>query len=115
MVKGFLAALERFDLAVIWLLPVLRVARWRGSSAKWSIGHRSREFPHTVDANSPHRGAASLSGEFSNYTPPYIFLMYLVSSLVRLLGIVPAIKLINVPFVVAAAMRVPFGCSSNTG
>ncbi len=45
------------------------------------------------------RGLASLSGEFSGYPPPYIYLLYLASWLVPLTGASAAIKLINLPFI----------------
>ncbi len=44
-------------------------------------------------------GLTSISGEFSNYTPPYIYLMYLTSWLVPAIGIVAAIKIICLPFI----------------
>lgn len=49
-------------------------------------------------------GAASLSAEFAVYTPPYIYLLYLISPLVPLTGATAAIKLINAPFVALAAV-----------
>lgn len=52
------------------------------------------------------RGVQSLSGEFSNYTPPYVYLMYLFSPLAPLIGPVATIKLIPVPFIVLAATGV---------
>ena len=48
-------------------------------------------------------GLGSISGEFSIYTPPYIYLLYLANWLVPLVGDVAAIKLINVPFVALLA------------
>jgi Gpi18-like mannosyltransferase len=53
-----------------------------------------------------HRGLASLSGEFADYTPPYIYLMYLASWLVPSIGPVAAIKLINVPFIAILSLAV---------
>ena len=53
-----------------------------------------------------HRGLASLSGEFADYTPPYIYLMYLASWLVPLVGPLAAIKLINVPFIAILALAI---------
>lgn len=50
------------------------------------------------------RGAAGLSGEFSNYTPPYIYLLYLVKGLEPLVGPVALVKLLNVPFVAGIAL-----------
>jgi Gpi18-like mannosyltransferase len=49
-------------------------------------------------------GLSSLSGEFSNYSPPYIYLMYLASWLVPLTGTVAAIKLISLPFVLLLSL-----------
>jgi Gpi18-like mannosyltransferase len=49
-------------------------------------------------------GLGSLSGEFSNYSPPYIYLMYLASWLVPLIGEVAAIKLISLPFVLLLSL-----------
>jgi hypothetical protein len=43
------------------------------------------------------RGAAGLLGEFPNYTPPYICLLYLVKGLEPLVGSVALVKLVNVP------------------
>jgi Gpi18-like mannosyltransferase len=45
------------------------------------------------------RGLASISGEFSMYTPPYIYLLNIASVIETTVGTVAAIKLINVPFV----------------
>ena len=50
------------------------------------------------------RGATGLSGEFSNYTPPYIYLLYLVKGLEPLVGPIALVKLLNVPFVVGIAL-----------
>jgi Gpi18-like mannosyltransferase len=50
------------------------------------------------------RGAGGLSGEFSNYTPPYIYLLYLVKGLEPLVGPVALVKLLNVPFVAGIAL-----------
>jgi Gpi18-like mannosyltransferase len=55
------------------------------------------------------RGAAGLSGEFSDYTPPYLYLLYLVRGLLPQFGSVALIKLLNLPFV--AAMAVAVGCT----
>ncbi|HEX5776108.1 MAG TPA: hypothetical protein VFX95_05450, partial [Caulobacteraceae bacterium] len=49
-------------------------------------------------------GLSSISGEFSIYTPPYVYLLYLANWLVPLVGTVAAIKLINVPFVALLAL-----------
>ena len=53
-----------------------------------------------------HRGLASLSSEFADYTPPYIYLMYLASWLVPLVDPLTAIKLINVPFVAILSLAI---------
>jgi Gpi18-like mannosyltransferase len=60
-------------------------------------------------------GASSLSGEFSMYTPPYIYLLYLVSGLAPVVGAVAAIKLINLPFVAALAAGVGLIVSGVSG
>lgn len=49
------------------------------------------------------RGLASISGEFSQYTPPYVYLLYLASLIEPAVGTIAAIKLINVPFVISCA------------
>jgi Gpi18-like mannosyltransferase len=51
-------------------------------------------------------GLSSLSGEFSNYTPPYVYLMYLASWLVPLVGTVAVIKLICLPFVLIMSVGI---------
>ena len=43
-------------------------------------------------------GVSSLSGEFAIYSPTYIYLLYLFSWLVPVVGTGPAIKLISLPF-----------------
>jgi Gpi18-like mannosyltransferase len=48
-------------------------------------------------------GLASISGEFSEYTPPYIYLLNVAAWIEPWLNTTVAIKLINVPFVVACA------------
>lgn len=53
-----------------------------------------------------HRGWASVSGEFADYTPPYIYLMYLASWLVPLVGPLTATKLINVPFITILSLAI---------
>jgi Gpi18-like mannosyltransferase len=53
-----------------------------------------------------HRGLASLSGEFADYTPPYIYVMYLASWLVPWVGAFVAIKLINVPFIAILSLAI---------
>lgn len=45
------------------------------------------------------RGLASISGEFSAYTPPYIYLLNLASLIEPAVGTVAAVKLVNLPFV----------------
>ena len=65
------------------------------------------------------RGLASLSSEFADYTPPYIYLLYAASWLVPLVGTVAAIKLINLPFIallsVAIYQTVLFSTESRRG
>jgi Gpi18-like mannosyltransferase len=52
------------------------------------------------------RGVASLSGDFSGYTPPHIYLMYVASGLVPWVGTVAAIKLINLPFIAILSLAI---------
>jgi Gpi18-like mannosyltransferase len=47
------------------------------------------------------RGLASISGEFSAYTPPYIYLLNLAGLIEPHVGTIAAIKLVNVPFVIS--------------
>lgn len=47
------------------------------------------------------RGLASISGEFSEYTPPYIYLLNVAAWIEPWLNTRAAIKLINAPFVIA--------------
>jgi Gpi18-like mannosyltransferase len=49
-------------------------------------------------------GVSSITGEFSDYTPPYIYLLLLFSVVVPFTGMVAAIKLISAPFVAALAL-----------
>src|SRR5262245_52997827 len=51
-------------------------------------------------------GLASMSGQFADYTPPYIYLMYLASWLVPFVGEAAAIKLINVPFIATLSVAI---------
>jgi Gpi18-like mannosyltransferase len=52
------------------------------------------------------RGAAGLSGEFSDYTPPYLYLLYLAKGLEPLVGPVALVKLLNLPFVAGMAVAI---------
>jgi Gpi18-like mannosyltransferase len=52
------------------------------------------------------RGLASLSSEFADYTPPYVYLLYAASWLVPLVGTVAAIKLINLPFIALLSVAI---------
>lgn len=52
------------------------------------------------------RGLASISGEFSEYTPPYIYLLNLASLVEPAIGTIAAVKLVNVPFVIALAVGI---------
>lgn len=52
------------------------------------------------------RGLASISGEFSEYTPPYIYLLNVASALEPVVGTIIAVKLVNAPFVIALAVGV---------
>jgi len=66
--------------------------------------------PHDGDFNSfflwmnavRSGGLASISGEFSEYTPPYIYLLYLASKIEPWVGTIAAVKLINAPFILSA-------------
>ena len=60
-------------------------------------------------------GAGGLSGEFSNYSPPYIYLLYLVKGLEPLVGPVALVKLLNVPFVAGIALTIGAIVSRVTG
>lgn len=44
------------------------------------------------------RGIASISGEFSAYTPPYIYLLNIASLIEPIFGSVVAVKLVNISF-----------------
>lgn len=46
------------------------------------------------------RGLASIAGDFSAYTPPYVYLLYLASLIEPAVGTLAAVKLVNVPFVI---------------
>jgi len=61
------------------------------------------------------RGANGLAGEFSEYTPPYLYLLYLASGLQPLLGPVALLKLLNVPFVAGIAAAVACIARALTG
>jgi Gpi18-like mannosyltransferase len=61
------------------------------------------------------RGAAGLSGEFSDYTPPYLYLLYLVRGLEPLVGPVALVKLLNLPFVAGTAVAIGAIVSRVTG
>jgi Gpi18-like mannosyltransferase len=52
------------------------------------------------------RGWASISGEFSAYTPPYIYLLNLVPYLENSVGTMAAVKLLNFPFYFGTAIGV---------
>ena len=52
------------------------------------------------------RGLASISGEFSEYTPPYIYLLNIASWIEPYVGTVPAVKLVNLPFVIVLSFGV---------
>lgn len=52
------------------------------------------------------RGLASISGEFSAYTPPYVYLLNIASLIEPIFGTVVAVKLVNFPFVIAAALGI---------
>ena len=50
-----------------------------------------------------HQGLASIAGGFSEYTPPYIYVLNLAALIEPSVGTVAAIKLVNVPFVISCA------------
>lgn len=52
------------------------------------------------------RGIASIAGEFSAYTPPYIYLLNIASLIEPTFGTIAAVKLVNIPFVVATALGI---------
>lgn len=61
------------------------------------------------------RGVASISGEFSAYTPPYIYLLNIASLMEPIFGTVVAVKLVNFPFVVATALGIGALVNQATG
>jgi len=61
------------------------------------------------------RGFASISGEFSAYPPPYIYMLNAASLLEPIFGTVVAVKLINIPFVVATALGIGALVTEATG
>jgi len=50
-----------------------------------------------------HQGLASIAGGFSEYTPPYIYLLNLAALIEPAVGTVAAVKFINLPFVISCA------------
>ena len=52
------------------------------------------------------RGIASIAGDFSAYTPPYIYILNLASLLEPLVGTAAAVKLVNTPFVIGLALGI---------
>jgi Gpi18-like mannosyltransferase len=50
-----------------------------------------------------HEGVASIAGGFSEYTPPYVYLLNVAVLIEPVVGTVTAIKLINLPFVISCA------------
>jgi len=50
-----------------------------------------------------HQGLASIAGGFSEYTPPYIYLLNLAALIEPAVGTVAAVKLVNLPFVISCA------------
>ena len=49
------------------------------------------------------QGLASIAGGFSEYTPPYIYLLNLAALIEPAVGTVASVKLVNVPFVISCA------------
>jgi Gpi18-like mannosyltransferase len=80
--------------AALALLPV--------GTANYDMVSHFIPWMHAVEAG----GLASISGEFSNYSPPYIYLMYVASKLLPGLDPVVAIKLINLPFIAVLAVAI---------
>lgn len=97
---------DRLLIAGAALLPIAAFAMARVllpfGAETWDLKEFLLPWMREVQA----RGASSISGDFTLYMPPYIYLMYLVSGLVPLVGAVAAIKLITVPFVIAGAVGV---------
>ncbi len=85
--------------AAVALLPI------RNFTAGVATGDLANYFIPWMDAVQAG-GLASLSGEFADYTPPYIYLMYFASWLVPLVGQVAAIKLINLPFIALLSLTI---------
>jgi Gpi18-like mannosyltransferase len=50
-----------------------------------------------------HEGLASIAGAFSEYTPPYIYVLNLAALIEPSVGTMAAIKLVNIPFVISCA------------
>lgn len=88
--------------ALPWLLLIAAAATSLAAMPHETSDHV--RFLHPWMAQIKARGTASLSGEFANYTPPYIYLMYLVSGLTDVIGLPAALKLVNIPFVGAAML-----------
>jgi Gpi18-like mannosyltransferase len=53
-----------------------------------------------------HEGLASIAGGFSEYTPPYIYLLNVAAVIEPVVGTMAAIKLTNLPFVISCAWGV---------
>src|SRR5262245_59842421 len=53
-----------------------------------------------------HEGLRSIAGGFSEYTPPYIYLLNLAALIEPAVGTMAAIKLINLPFVISCAWSI---------
>jgi Gpi18-like mannosyltransferase len=92
-----------FGRTPFWLLPVASLAPIAAFSTM-SVGSDITMFLVPWMDSVRQGGLDSLSGEFSNYTPPYIYLMYLASWLVPLIGSVAAIKLISLPFLLLLSL-----------
>ena len=102
-------------LAALWLAParlpvlLLPITGLAAMVALLPIGSSSGDmvtyFLPWMDAVQ-NGGLTSLSSEFADYTPPYIYLMYFGSWLVPLVGPRAAIKLLNLPFIVILSLAI---------
>jgi Gpi18-like mannosyltransferase len=50
-----------------------------------------------------HQGIASIAGGFSEYTPPYIYILNVAALIEPTVGRIAAIKIANIPFVISCA------------
>jgi Gpi18-like mannosyltransferase len=108
---------EQLAKAQLLLLPVAAFAAimaFVSARMTWDIEWFFKPWMNAVRAG----GLGSLSGEFSNYTPPNIYVLYLASWLVPLIGMVATIKLVSLPFVLMISLglyRVVLCASADRG